>query len=85
MDYIFKLLPATLKIQLSKFRYEKFINVVPFLQDRPDTFYLNYLDKLKPMRFEKGEIIYEQGSKAREIFMNTEGEIRCTNLQRLLG
>ena len=59
------------------------IQIVPFLQDRPDTFILNYLDKFKPMRFDKGDIIYEKAQKPREIFINIGGEILNVNTNRI--
>jgi CRP-like cAMP-binding protein len=75
MGYLFKLLPATLKIQLSKFLNRDAIALVPFLQNRPDTFYLNYLEKLKPMRFDKGDVVFEKGQKSQEIFINIGGDL----------
>lgn len=51
--HILRILPANLKIKLVQFMYKDTINQIPFLQKRPDTFYLHYLEKLKPMRFEK--------------------------------
>ena len=59
------------------------IDLVPFLQDKPDTFVLNYLDKFKPMRFEKGDVIFEKGHKSREIFINIGGELLDVNTNRI--
>ena len=52
MNYLLKILPANLKIQLTRLIYKDVIAVIPFLQNRSDRFYLNYLEKLKPMRFD---------------------------------
>jgi hypothetical protein len=35
--------------------YDDTIMAIPFLQKREDIFYLHYLDKLKPMRFDEGQ------------------------------
>ena len=85
MGNLFKLLPATLKIQLQKFLHKDSIEAVPFLQDRPDTFILNYLDKFKPMRFDHGDVIFEEKKKAREIFLNIGGEILNVHTNRVFG
>jgi len=75
MGYLFSLLPASLKIQLTRFLNKDAIERIPFLQNRADTFYLNYLEKFKPMRFDKDDIIFERDQKSREIFLNIKGEI----------
>jgi hypothetical protein len=84
MYYLFKLLPATLKINLSKFLNKDAIEVAPFLQDRPDTFILNYLDKFQPMRFEVDDVIFEANSKSREMYINIGGEILNIKTKRVL-
>lgn len=61
MGYLFDVLPASLKIQLTRFLNRDAIERVPFLKNRSDTFYLNYLEKFKPMRFDKDDIIFERG------------------------
>ena len=83
MNYLFEVLPASLKIQLIRFLNAEAIKAIDFLKNRSDTFYLNYLEKFKPMRFDKDDIIFERGQKAREIFLSIKGEIINVNTNRL--
>lgn len=78
------MLPATLKIALLRFLNKESIQNVKFLQNRSDTFYLNYLEKFKPMHFDKEEILYEKGHKAREVFISTSGEMLIEQSNRIL-
>ena len=73
MEYLLEILPANLKILLVKFIHKSNIEAIPFLRNKPDTFYLSYLDKLMSMRFEKDDLIFEKGQKPREIFFITKG------------
>lgn len=57
--------------------------MVPFLQNRSDTFILNYLDKFKPMRFDNGDVIFEANAKAREMYVNVGGEVLNTKTHRV--
>ena len=59
------------------------IEIVDFLKNRSDPFYLNYLEKFKPMRFDKDDIIFEKGQKAREIFLSIKGEMINVNTNRV--
>ena len=43
-----------------KFLHRDAIEKIDFLKDRPDLFYLNYLEKLNPMRFDIEENIFEK-------------------------
>ena len=83
MGYLFDVLPASLKIQLIRFLNREAIELVPFLKNRSDTFYLNYLEKFKPMRFDKDDLIFERGQKSREIFLNIKGEMINVNTNRI--
>ena len=49
------------------------LRTIHFLRERPDSFYLNYLEKFRPVRFDKGDIICEKGRKPREFFINFGG------------
>ena len=64
-----RILHANLKLALTLFLNRDPINSMKFLQKRKDSFYINYMDKLKPMRFDERDIIYEKGSASREIFL----------------
>lgn len=44
MAYLLGILPENLKIQFVKFMNKDVITSIPFLQNRPDTFYLNYME-----------------------------------------
>lgn len=59
------------------------IEKVDFLKNRSDTFYLNYLEKFKPMRFDKDDIIFERGQKSREIFLSINGDMLSVNTNRI--
>ena len=83
MGYLFDVLPASLKIQLIRFLNREAIERVPFLRNRSDTFYLNYLEKFKPMRFDKDDLIFERGQKSREIFLNIKGDMINVNTNRI--
>ena len=85
MGYLFEVLPAALKIQLIRFLNREAIERVPFLGNRSDAFYLNYLEKFKPMRFDKDDIIFERSQKAREIFLVINGEILSVNTNRIFA
>lgn len=61
MSFLLEVLPASLKIQLNRFLNKTAIENIPFLQNRLDSFYLNYMEKFKPMRFDKDDIIFERG------------------------
>lgn len=75
MDYLLTILPASIKIELTKFLHKGNILIIDFLKNRPDSFYLNYLEKFRPVRFEKGDLIFERGKKPREIYMSFSGKI----------
>ena len=83
IGYLFEVLPATLKIALTRFLNKDAIERVPFLQGKDDTFYLNYLEKFKPMRFDAEDIIFEKGQKAREIFISIKGEVINAHTNRI--
>lgn len=46
-------------------------------------FHLNYLEKLNPMRFDKGELIFEKGQKPKEIFLNLGGLMKNLETGRI--
>jgi len=73
ISYLLEILPAAMKIELSQFLNRQALETIRFLQERPDSFYLNYLEKFRPVRFDKGDIICEKGKKPREVFVNFGG------------
>ena len=75
MDYLLTILPASIKIELTKFLHKNNIHIIEFLRNRPDSFYLNYLEKFRPVRFEKGDLIFEAGKKPREVYLSFGGKI----------
>jgi hypothetical protein len=78
-------MPANLKIVLLKFLHREAINKVEFLKSRPDIFYLNYLDKLNPMRFDASEHIFEKGHKCKDVFLILAGDIINEESHRHFG
>ena len=73
MNELTKLLPGNLRIDLVRFRYKKLLSKFPFLENRSNTFLLNYLEKLKPIHYEKGDIIMKDKSRPTEILFCIEG------------
>jgi hypothetical protein len=61
MNFLLDILPGNLKIPLVKFIHKDAIKKIPLLQNRPDSFYLNYMEKFTYMRFDFGETLYEKG------------------------
>ena len=61
MSYLLKILPQMVKAQLLMFLYREPIQNIVFLKNRIPSFYEQYLEELKPMRFEKDTVILETG------------------------
>jgi hypothetical protein len=85
ISHILRVLPANLKIKLVKFMYRETIQQIPLVQDRHDTFYLHYLEKLKPMRFEKEELLMIKDTKPLELFFIMKGEVGNVQNGRTFG
>jgi len=68
-----------------KFLHKEAIEKIEFLKDRPDLFYLNYLEKLNPMHFYMEENIFEIGQKSREVYLILSGQIKNVNTERHFG
>ena len=84
MSYLLAILPANLKIQLIRFLYKDTIDQIPFLQGRADRFYLCYLEKMKPMRFDPYQLIWEVGSKPKHVYFINQGIIANEETNRVL-
>lgn len=52
-----KMLPSNLKTKLYQYIYSEAIRAIVFLQNRHYKFYEDFLDKLKPLRKHKGDIV----------------------------
>jgi hypothetical protein len=75
MNDLVKLLPGNLRIDLVRFRYKDLLSKFPFLSNR---FLLTYLEKLKKIHYEEGDIIFKKSSslkkrKPMEIIFCIEG------------
>jgi len=68
-----------------KFLQKEAIEKIEFLKDRPDLFYLNYLEKLHPMHFDMEENIFEKDQKSREVYLILSGVIKNVNTGRNFG
>ena len=44
---------------------------------------MNYLEKFRPMRFDKGDVIFEKGKKPREIYVNFGGKMLNVSTYRI--
>jgi hypothetical protein len=62
MNDLVKLLPGNLRIDLVRFRYKDLLSKFPFLSNRSNTFLLTYLEKLKKIHYEEGDIIFKKSS-----------------------
>jgi hypothetical protein len=85
MNFLLQILPANLQIQLTRFIYKDIIEKIPFLKNRSDRFYLQYLDKLKPMRFDPYQLIWDKDQKAKEVFFIIDGIIHNEENDRVLN
>lgn len=83
MSYLLRILPTNLKTQLAVFLYKDAIKTIRFLQHRKKSFYEVFLDKLKPMRFDRNMIIFEKGSKANEVCLIMSGVVLNESTGRL--
>ncbi len=83
MSYLLRILPTNLKTQLAIFLYKDAIKAIRFLQKRKKSFYETYLDKLKPMRFDKHTVIFEKGSRANEVYLVMSGVVLNESTGRL--
>lgn len=73
MNSLLKVLPPNLTTRLALFLYHDAISTVPFLQNRDQTFYLNYLDLLIPLKFQKHTMILKEGTRPEEVFLILTG------------
>lgn len=64
--------------------YKDTIAKVPFLQNRSDRFYLACMEKLKPMRFDPYQLVWEKGQKPKEVFFILGGVIENEETDRVL-
>eukprot|EP00347_Sterkiella_histriomuscorum_P004458 403360386 len=84
MSYLLRILPTNLKTQLAIFLYKDAINAIKFLQNRKNTFYEQYLDKLKPMRFDRDTVILEQGNRSNEVCLIMSGQVLNQTTGRIM-
>jgi hypothetical protein len=63
MNELIKLLPGNLRIELVRFRFKVLLEKFAFLKNRSNTFLLDYLEKLKPIHYEKGDLIMKIRSR----------------------
>jgi hypothetical protein len=73
MNELIKLLPGNLRIELVRFRFRVLLQKFAFLNNRSNTFLLDYLEKLKPIHYEKGDLIMKIRSRPQEILFCIEG------------
>lgn len=65
------------------FLYRDAISVIKLLKNRKNTFYEQYLDKLKPMRFDRNTVILEQGSRPNEVCLIVSGQVLNASTGRI--
>jgi len=82
---ILKVLPPFLKTNLALFLYQDAIREIPFLQNRDQMFYLNYLDRLIPLKFKADTVILKEETKPEEVIFILSGEVINLQTQRIFG
>jgi hypothetical protein len=70
---------------MALFLYQDAIREIPFLQNRDQMFYLNYLDQLIPLKFKKDTVILKEKTKPEEVIFVLSGEIKNVESGRLFG
>jgi len=83
INSILKELPPSLKSEMLLFLYHEAIDTIPFLQFRPQEFYLQYLDKLEPLKFKAGTQILKAHTRPEEVFFILKGEVYNEVKQRV--
>jgi hypothetical protein len=73
-----RILPSNLKTSIAVFLYRDAIHSVKFLQNRDHTFYESYLDKLRPLRINKNDIILKEGTRPKEVMFVMSGNVLNT-------
>jgi CRP-like cAMP-binding protein len=61
------------------------ISLIPFLKNRDHQFYLDYLNKLSPMRFDQSDTIFNVGQVPREVYFILKGTVLNTSTNRCFG
>ncbi len=77
------MLTPSLKGQLTLFLYRDAIQRVPFLQGREPKFYLEYLDKLEPVKFQKETVMLKRGTLPQRMYFIVKGRVLNTTLNRV--
>jgi hypothetical protein len=60
---------------LALFLYQDAIREIPFLHNRDQEFYLDYLDKLIPLKFQQDTVIIKQKTKPEGVLFILRGEV----------
>ncbi|KAF0685071.1 Aste57867_22999 [Aphanomyces stellatus] len=58
--------------------YDAFVEEVPILSELSRYERLTLVDALKPIFFEEGQVILEEGSSSDDFYIISDGEVRCT-------
>lgn len=80
---VLTLLTPSLKGQLTLFLYKDAIHRIPFLQGRDPKFYLQYLDKMEPLKFHKETVMIKRGTVAQRMYFIVKGKVLNTALNRV--
>ena len=63
--------------------YKDAIHRIPFLQGRDPKFYLQYLDKLEPLKFQKDTVMLKRGTVAQRVFFIVKGKVLNSTINRI--
>lgn len=63
--------------------YKDAIHRIPFLQGRDPKFYLQYLDKLEPLKFQKDTVMLKRGTVAQRLFFIVKGKVLNSTINRI--
>jgi CRP-like cAMP-binding protein len=83
MQEILLLLTPSLKGQLTMFLYRDAILRIPFLQGRDPQFYLLFLDKLEPVKFQRETVMLKKGTVAQRLYFIVKGRVLNTTFNRI--
>jgi hypothetical protein len=72
---ILQLLTPSLRGQLSLFLYRDAIHKIPFLQGRDPLFYLEYLEKFEPLKFQRETVLLKRGTVAQRLYFVVKGKV----------
>ena len=72
---IFNDLPFSLQKELFSYIYSEFLEKIEFFHDKPFSFLVPILEKLRPIFLKKGDEVYKEGDIANEVYFILKGRV----------